>query len=71
MKVHGKHYRTIWLRPDDPTVVQVIEQRRLPYAFEVVDLTTAAQMAASIKEMQVRGAGLTEQSQARPDLGQR
>jgi len=58
MNVHGTHYRTIWLKPDDPTVVQVIEQRRLPYAFEVVDLTSAVQMAASIKDMQVRGAGL-------------
>ena len=40
MNVGGKHYRTIWLKPDDPTVVQIIDQRRLPHEFVVLDLTT-------------------------------
>ncbi len=58
MKVHGKHYRTIWLHPGDPTIVQIIEQRQLPYHFVVEDLTTVEEVARAIKDMHVRGAGL-------------
>ncbi len=58
MNVQGKHYRTIWLKQDDPTVVQIIDQQLLPYHFVVVDLTTVAQMATAIADMQLRGAGL-------------
>jgi len=58
MNVDGKHYRTIWEKPGDPTVVQIIDQRHLPHRFVVEDLTTVAQMATAIKEMHVRGAGL-------------
>lgn len=58
MNVGGTHYRTIWIKPDDPRVVQIIEQRLLPYEFLVVDLTTPDEVAHAIKEMLVRGAGL-------------
>jgi methylthioribose-1-phosphate isomerase len=58
MNVNGKHFRTIWLKQDDPTVVQVIDQRLLPHQFVIVDLTTVDQVAYAIKEMQIRGAGL-------------
>ena len=58
MKVHGQHYRTIWRKAGDPTVVQIIEQRRLPFHFEVEDLTSVEEVAVAIKEMHVRGAGL-------------
>ena len=58
MKVQGKHYRTIWLKEDNPNIVQIIDQRYLPHKFIVVDLATVDQVAYAIKEMQVRGAGL-------------
>ena len=58
MNVHGQHYRTIWLKDDDPAVVQIIEQRRLPFDFIVEDLTTVDEVAVAIKDMHVRGAGL-------------
>lgn len=58
MKVHGQHYRTIWLREGDPSVVELIDQRWLPHEFVIEEIRTAAQMAAAIKEMHVRGAGL-------------
>ncbi len=58
MKVHGQHYRTIWLRPDDPTVVQIIDQRHLPFRFVIEDLRTVEEVATAIKDMHVRGAGL-------------
>ena len=58
MNVYGKHYRTIWLKPDDPKVVQIIDQRPLPHKFVVEDLTSTDEMARAIKEMHLRGAGL-------------
>jgi len=58
MNVNGKHYRTIWLNPDDPQVVQAIDQSILPYRFEILNLTTAKQAAHAIQAMLVRGAGL-------------
>ncbi|MEJ5248768.1 MAG: S-methyl-5-thioribose-1-phosphate isomerase [Caldilinea sp.] len=58
MNVHGQHYRTIWLRPDDPTVVQIIDQRHLPFRFVIEDLRTVEEVATAIKDMHVRGAGL-------------
>jgi len=58
MNVDGRHYRTIWLKEDDPAVVQIIDQRHLPHRFVIEDLSTVAQVARAIKEMHVRGAGL-------------
>ena len=58
MKVDGKHYRTIWLKEGDNQVIQIIDQRVLPHRFVIEDLTTVDQVAAAIKEMHVRGAGL-------------
>jgi methylthioribose-1-phosphate isomerase len=58
MKVNGQHYRTIWLKPDEPRIVQLIDQRALPHRFVIENVETVAQMAAAIREMHVRGAGL-------------
>ncbi len=58
MNVHGTPYRTIWLRPDDPRCVQIIDQRQLPHRFVIEDLRTLSEVAAAIREMHVRGAGL-------------
>jgi methylthioribose-1-phosphate isomerase len=54
----GEHFRTIWLHPDDPAAVQIIDQRRLPHRYEVVDLRSHADGAYAIREMLVRGAPL-------------
>ena len=56
--IPGENFRTIWLHPDDPAVVQIIDQRRLPHRYEVVDLRTHADGAFAIREMLVRGAPL-------------
>ncbi len=58
MNVHGKHYRTIWVKEDDDRVVQVIDQRFLPHKFVIEDLTNVDEAARAIKEMHIRGAGL-------------
>jgi methylthioribose-1-phosphate isomerase len=58
VKVRGKHFRTIWLRPDEQRVVQLIDQRFLPHDFVIEEIRTVEQMATAIREMHVRGAGL-------------
>ena len=58
MKVNGIHYETIWLKPGDNSVVQVIDQRFLPFKFEIADLKTAEDAFLAIRNMQVRGAPL-------------
>jgi len=58
MNVQGRHYRTIWIEPDNTRVVRIIDQRFLPHQFVIKELATAEQVAAAIKEMHVRGAGL-------------
>jgi len=58
VKVDGQHFRTIWLKPDDETVVQIIDQRFLPHRFVIEEVRTVEQMATAIREMHVRGAGL-------------
>src|SRR5437016_7120490 len=58
MKVGDKHFRTIWRKPDDETVVQLIDQRFLPHRFVLEDVRSVEQMATAIREMHVRGAGL-------------
>jgi len=58
MKIHGKHYQTIWLKEVNPEVVQVIDQRKLPFQFEIFELKTVEDAFYAIKEMVVRGAPL-------------
>lgn len=58
MNVEGKPYRTIWINEDDRRIVQIIDQRHLPFEFVIEDLTAVDEVARAIKEMHVRGAGL-------------
>ncbi|MET0259190.1 MAG: S-methyl-5-thioribose-1-phosphate isomerase [Methylobacterium sp.] len=56
MKIDGRHYRTIW--PEADGTVGVIDQTRLPFAFEVQRLATLDDAARAIRTMVVRGAPL-------------
>ncbi len=58
MLVDGKHHRTIWLSETEAGLVHIIDQRKLPFAFEIADLRTTEDAARAIVEMYVRGAGL-------------
>jgi methylthioribose-1-phosphate isomerase len=58
MNVDGKHYQTIWIHPDDPEVIQIIDQRSLPHQFVIENLKTVDDVATVIRDMHVRGAGL-------------
>jgi methylthioribose-1-phosphate isomerase len=57
MKIDGVAYRTIWL-DEDGWSVRIIDQTQLPWAVEVVRLTTLEHGAHAIRSMQVRGAPL-------------
>ena len=57
MKVDGKNLRTIWLDADEKAV-RIIDQRRLPHEFVLVDLHTVDDVITAIKDMYVRGAPL-------------
>lgn len=58
MIVQGEHCRSIWVREEDRPVVQVIDQRRLPFEFVVRDITSFAGAVEAISDMVVRGAPL-------------
>ena len=58
MRRTGDEFRTIWQKPGDATIVQIIDQRRLPHEYVVHDLETWQDGAAAISDMLVRGAPL-------------
>lgn len=57
MKVGGKDIRTIWL-DDEERTVKIIDQRKLPHEFIIVDLNTVDDAIEAIEDMYVRGAPL-------------
>ncbi len=54
MKIHGTHYRTVWM---EGCVVKIINQAILPHTFQIVDLPSHLATARAIKDMIIRGAG--------------
>ncbi len=58
MKVDGIPFRTIWPAADDPGAVEIIDQRHLPHRFVIERLASVDAVAAAIRDMHVRGAGL-------------
>jgi len=57
MNVDGEHFRTIWREPGSDAV-KIIDQRKLPFVFEIEELPDVDAVAAAIFDMHVRGAGL-------------
>ena len=58
MKIGQKHYHTIWVKPGNNAVIQAIDQRKLPFRFEIFEIKTVNDTYYAIKEMIVRGAPL-------------
>jgi methylthioribose-1-phosphate isomerase len=56
MKIHGKHYRSVWPVGEDG--FGIIDQTRLPHEFVTLTLRSADEAAHAIKSMQTRGAPL-------------
>jgi methylthioribose-1-phosphate isomerase len=57
MLVNGKHYRTIWCSKEDGNIY-IIDQRKLPFKFEIEPVDSLERMCVAIKDMHLRGAGL-------------
>ena len=53
MKVKGKEYRALWF---ENGIVKFIDQRKLPYTFEIYTAKTVDDVAFAITDMVVRGA---------------
>ncbi|MBE0673476.1 MAG: S-methyl-5-thioribose-1-phosphate isomerase, partial [Bacteroidales bacterium] len=58
MKVGEKNFRSIWLDEGDAGSVHVIDQRKLPFSFEVMTLRSTEDVCDAISTMAVRGAPL-------------
>jgi methylthioribose-1-phosphate isomerase len=58
MKIGDQHYQTIWIDENDPSVIKVIDQRKLPFFFEIKDLRSVDDVFGAIENMTVRGAPL-------------
>ena len=58
MRINGRHYETIWYEDDQPGCIQVIDQRLLPFRFEVRTLSSGEDAFHAISDMMVRGAPL-------------
>jgi len=58
MRKTGDEFRTIWQKPGDASVIQIIDQRRLPHEYVVHDLVRWQDGANAISDMLVRGAPL-------------
>jgi methylthioribose-1-phosphate isomerase len=58
MRIDGTPFRSIWVDETDHWSVRVIDQTKLPWALDLVRITTMEAMAHAIKAMLVRGAPL-------------
>jgi methylthioribose-1-phosphate isomerase len=58
MKIDGTPFRSIWVDETDHWSVRIIDQTKLPWALDLVRITTMDAMAHAIKAMLVRGAPL-------------
>ena len=57
MKIDGTHYRSLWWNAED-AVLEIIDQRSLPYELRVQKVRSMQDFADAISQMRVRGAPL-------------
>jgi len=57
MRIDGTHYRSIWM-DENTGIVKVIDQRKLPFEFRILELKSSRDAFNAIKDMAVRGAPL-------------
>lgn len=58
MKFGNKNYQSIWLDETDSAIVKVIDQKKLPFFFETMELRSVEDVFCAIEDMTVRGAPL-------------
>lgn len=57
MKIQNKHYQSIWYDNDSDKIFY-IDQTKLPFQFEILELKSHADACRAIRNMEVRGAPL-------------
>jgi len=58
MNVDGKAYRTVWNDNESSNFsVKIIDQKKLPFSFEIKELLSVSDVIIAITDMHVRGAG--------------
>ena len=57
MRIGSRHYRSIWTN-GDPGIVNVIDQRKLPFEFIVFEIQSPEDAFFAIRHMVVSGAQL-------------
>ncbi len=58
MRIADKNYQSIWVHEEDPSIIQVIDQRYLPFQLKIKNLQTPEDVVHAISDMIVRGAPL-------------
>src|ERR1700730_1154668 len=58
MKIDGTSFSSVWLDAGYGWSVHILDQTKLPWALEIVRLTTCDEAAHAIRAMQARGAPL-------------
>jgi methylthioribose-1-phosphate isomerase len=58
MKIGNQNYQSIWVDENDPGVIRVIDQQKLPFFFEIKELRAVDDVYSAIEDMTVRGAPL-------------
>ncbi len=58
MKTNATSRRSIWVNKDKPEIINIIDQRYLPFELKICELRYPEEIIYAISEMQVRGAPL-------------
>lgn len=58
MLAGNRQYTSIWLDESDDTIINVIDQQKLPFFFEIKQLRTPEDVFTAISDMTIRGAPL-------------
>jgi methylthioribose-1-phosphate isomerase len=58
MKQRRQPHRTIWIKKNNPRIIEIIDQRYLPHRIVIEGLKSLDEMVRAIKDMHLRGAPL-------------
>lgn len=58
MRINEKHYKSLWEKENFPEIISIIDQRKLPYFIDIIDINSSSKMIDAIKSMALRGAPL-------------
>ena len=58
MRINGTQFHTIWVDPENDSIIKVIDQCKLPFEFRIAELKTCLDAFQAIQDMVVRGAPL-------------